>query len=68
MRCAHCSSLMSEVETLVDGRTEQTQLECSFCGISQLLTRRLDLANHSTDSISDGLQQRNNNLLEKYLL
>ena len=68
MRCSHCSSLVFEVETLVDGHIEQSHFECSFCGMSQLVTRRLVSTNHIRASVADGQNQRNENRLGKYSL
>jgi len=68
MRCSHCSSLVFEVETLVDGHIEQSHFECSFCGMSQLVTRRTVTANHAHASRADGQHQRNENRLGKYNL
>lgn len=42
MHCSHCSSLMAEVETQKEGRTEQSRFECPVCGRTQLITRTLD--------------------------
>lgn len=42
MHCSHCSSLMAEVETRKEGRTEQSRFECPVCGRTQLITRTLD--------------------------
>ncbi len=42
MHCSHCSSLMAEVESQKEGRTEQSLFECPVCGRTQLITRTLD--------------------------
>ncbi|MCU7847401.1 MAG: hypothetical protein KZQ89_05245 [Candidatus Thiodiazotropha sp. (ex Lucinoma kastoroae)] len=42
MHCSHCSSLMAEVETQKEGRTEQSLFECPVCARTQLITRTLD--------------------------
>ena len=68
MRCSHCSSLVFEVETLVDGHIEQSHFECSFCGMSQLVTRRIAGANHVHASATDGQHRINENRVGKYSL
>lgn len=66
MRCSHCSSLMAEVETQQDGRTEQTRFECPNCGRSQLVTQRMVIESRQNRTATDGALQRNQYWVEKF--
>jgi DNA-directed RNA polymerase subunit M/transcription elongation factor TFIIS len=66
MHCSHCSSLMAEVETQQDGRTEQTRFECPNCGRSQLVTQRMVVTNRENSAVSDSMLRRNQYWVEKF--
>jgi len=66
MRCSHCSSLMAEVESQNDGRTEQTRFECPNCGRSQLVTQRMVMTNRHDNTTMDSVFQRNQHMVQKF--
>ncbi len=66
MRCSHCSSLMAEVETQKDGRTEQTRFECPNCGRSQLVTQRMVMTNRQNNAMTDRALPGNQHWMEKF--
>lgn len=66
MRCSHCSSLMAEVETENDGRTEQSRFECPTCGRSQLVTQRIAVATQQNAKTTDNGFIRNQYWVEKF--